>query len=93
MSHLKGEDPLAGGVASGVGASIGYGVGKVFETPLNGVFNPNWKNYEWVDLGFGISKSLEASSVPSTVGNVINSGFSEPFSDATNKVVKEASHD
>ncbi|WP_042043240.1 two-partner secretion domain-containing protein [Aeromonas rivuli] len=93
MSYLKGEDPLTGGIASGVGASIGYGVGKVIEVPLNGVFNPNWKNYEWVDLGFGISKPLEASSVPSTVGNVINSGFSEAFSDETKKIVKEAPHD
>ncbi|QWZ79221.1 DUF637 domain-containing protein [Aeromonas sp. FDAARGOS 1419] len=85
MSYLKGEDPLVGGVASGVGASIGYGVGKVIETPLNGIFNPNWKNYEWIDLGLGISKPLEASSIPSIAGNASNSWFSEVSSELTKK--------
>ncbi len=77
MSYLKGEDPLVGGVASGVGASIGYGVGKVIETPLNGAFNPNWKNYEWIDLGLGVSKQADISSIPSSVGNALGSGTSE----------------
>lgn len=77
MSYLKGEDPLVGGLASGVGASIGYGVGKVIETPLNGAFNPNWKNYEWIDLGLGISKQPDISSIPSSVGNALGSGASE----------------
>ncbi|HDX8593533.1 TPA: hypothetical protein RQN76_004414 [Aeromonas dhakensis] len=81
MSYLKGEDPLVGGVASGVGASIGYGVGKVIETPLNGAFNPNWKNYEWIDLGLGISKQPRPDLTPSTVGNVANSIVSEFSSD------------
>ncbi|MCS3770384.1 hypothetical protein HNP12_004524 [Aeromonas hydrophila] len=93
MSYLKGEDPLVGGVASGVGASIGYGVGKVIETPLNGIFNPNWKNYEWIDLGLGISKPLEASSIPSIAGNASNSWFSEVSSEFTKKEAEKVRND
>ncbi|WP_421246929.1 DUF637 domain-containing protein [Aeromonas sanarellii] len=93
MSHLKGEDPLTGGIASGVGASIGYGVGKIIETPLNRVFNPNWKNYDWVDLGLGMSKQPLPDMTPSTVGNIANSISSESSADMTKNASNKGATD
>ncbi len=55
----------------GVGGSvIGYGMGKyLIKTPLNKVLNPTWKNYEWVDMGMGISKPMQLSPLPGISGN------------------------
>ena len=49
-NYIKGNDPLTGAVISGRASGIGYGVGKVIQGPLDKVINPNWKNWEWVDV-------------------------------------------
>ncbi|ELB2792858.1 filamentous hemagglutinin N-terminal domain-containing protein [Aeromonas hydrophila] len=85
MSYLKGEDPLNGGVSSGVGAGLGYGLGKLIEIPLDIKMNPSYKNYEWIDIGLGITKQPASNITPSTTGNVVSSVPSE----WTSKVVEE----
>lgn len=43
----------------------------LIEMPLNKVLNPTWKNYEWVDVGMGISKPLQFDARPSTWGQYL----------------------
>lgn len=50
---LDGKDPLSGAAMSGGTSAIGYGVGKVIQGPLEKVIDPNWKNWEWTDVGMG----------------------------------------
>ncbi|WP_145521086.1 adhesin [Yersinia mollaretii] len=76
-SYLKGDDPLTGGALSGVSAGFGYGAGKIVQGTLGNVFNPNWKNYEWSDIGLGISKPLPQSLTPGIAGNISNSIITE----------------
>ncbi|MGL5072908.1 MAG: DUF637 domain-containing protein [Aeromonas salmonicida] len=85
MSYLKGEDPLNGGVSSGVGAGLGYGLGKLIEIPMDIKMNPNYKNYEWADIGLGITKQPAIDITPSTTGNILSSVPSE----WTSKMVEE----
>ncbi|RJT48130.1 filamentous hemagglutinin, partial [Rahnella variigena] len=68
-SYLNGDDPFKGGVISGAASGLGYGIGKFAQGSLNNIFNPNWKSYEWVDMGMGISKPLTPSSIPGIAGN------------------------
>jgi len=44
---------------------------------MSSVINPNWKNYEWVDIGGGISKPLPLNPFPSISGNIGSSIGSE----------------
>ncbi|MCA6223016.1 hypothetical protein KZ793_21535 [Photorhabdus sp. UCH-936] len=88
-SYVKGDDPLKGGVISGAASGIGYGVGKLVQNPLEKFINPNWKNYEWVDMGMGISKSLPLSSLPGVAGNVVSSISTEFSNDQINKGVNK----
>ncbi len=76
-SYIKGDDPLKGGVINGAASGVGYGVGKLIQGPMNSVINPNWKNYEWVDIGLGISKPLPLNPLPSISGNIGSSIGSE----------------
>ena len=68
-SYLNGGDPFKGGVISGAASGLGYGIGKFAQGSLDNIFNPNWKSYEWVDMGMGISKPLTPSSIPGIAGN------------------------
>ncbi|WP_421283394.1 filamentous hemagglutinin N-terminal domain-containing protein [Aeromonas veronii] len=88
MSYLKGEDPLNGGVSSGVGAGLGYGLGKLIEIPMDIKMNPNYKNYEWIDIGLGITKQPASSITPSTTGGVVSSVPSEWTSKAVEEEIK-----
>jgi filamentous hemagglutinin len=89
-SYLKGDDPLSGGAISGAAAGFGYGIGgKLIGGKLDDFVNPNWKNWQWVDVGMGISKPLPLSPVPAAIGGIFNSGITESISDQTGKAVKE----
>ncbi|HHR1123804.1 TPA: VENN motif pre-toxin domain-containing protein, partial [Klebsiella pneumoniae] len=69
-SYFKGDDPLTGAMWGAGGSVIGYGMGKyLIKTPLNKVLNPIWKNYEWIDMGMGISKPMQLSPLPGISGN------------------------
>ncbi|MDU4092037.1 MAG: adhesin [Pantoea sp.] len=85
-SWLKGDDPLKGGVMSGAASGLGYGAGKVLQGRLDKVLNPNWKNWEWVDVGMGISKPLPLDPVPGTLGNALGSVATEIINDRAGKV-------
>ncbi|EPE2988295.1 VENN motif pre-toxin domain-containing protein, partial [Edwardsiella ictaluri] len=52
------KDPLTGAIINGSSSAIGYGVGKMIQGPLEKIINPNWKNWEWTDIGMGVSKPL-----------------------------------
>ena len=88
MSYLKGEDPLNGGVSSGVGAGLGYGLGKLIEIPMDIKMNPNYKNYEWMDIGLGITKQPASNITPSTTGSVVSTVPSEWTSKAVEEEIK-----
>ena len=53
------------------------------------VINPNWKNWEWVDIGIGISKPLPLDPLPGIAGNVIGSGATEFTNDQVGKKIDE----
>lgn len=76
-NYIKGDDPLTGAITSGAASGIGYGAGKVIQGPLDKVINPNWKNWEWVDVGMGISKPLPLNPFPAVAGNIGSSIGSE----------------
>ncbi|WP_214086649.1 VENN motif pre-toxin domain-containing protein, partial [Photorhabdus heterorhabditis] len=88
-SYVKGDDPLKGGMISGAASGIGYGVGKLAQNPLEKFINPNWKNYEWVNVGIGISKPLPLSSLPGVAGNIVSSVSTEFSNDQINKEVSK----
>lgn len=84
-SYLKGDDPLKGGAMSGAASGIGYSAGKLLQGPLDILVNPNWKNWEWVDVGMGISKPLPANTAPGIAGNITGSVTTEYGNDQAGK--------
>lgn len=76
-NYIKGDDPLTGAISSGAGASLGYAGGKIIQGPLEKVINPNWKNWEWVAVGMGISKPLPLNPAPAITGNMGASAITE----------------
>ena len=76
-NYIKGDEPLIGAISSGAGASLGYAGGKIIQGPLEKVINPNWKNWEWIEVGMGISKPLPLSPSPAITGNIGASAISE----------------
>ena len=69
-NYIKGDDPLAGAGWGATGSAFDYGVGKyLIKTPLDVLRNPTWKNYEWVDIGMGISQPMQLSPLPGIAGN------------------------
>lgn len=92
-SYLKGDDPLKGGAISGAASGIGYGAGKLLQGQLDKVLNPNWKNWDWVDVGMGISRPSIVDPVPGVAGNIFGSGTYEFFNDQGGKWEKKVSGD
>nr|WP_249414876.1 adhesin [Citrobacter freundii] len=74
---IDNKDPLSGAIINGGGSAIGYGVGKIIQRPLENIINPGWKNWEWVDIGKGISKPLPLNPAPEISGNIGSSVGSE----------------
>jgi len=88
-NYIKGDDPLTGAITGGAASGLGYGVGKVVQGPLDKLLNPNWKNWEWVGVGMGISKLLPLNPVPGATGNIFGSGATEVTNDKINKEIKK----
>ena len=69
-NYIKGDDPLTGAGWGAAGAGLGYlGRKYVIQRPLDKLINPSWKNYEWVDMGIGVSKPLLPSHILGVSGN------------------------
>ncbi|WP_247904399.1 adhesin [Scandinavium goeteborgense] len=91
---LKGDDPLTGGAISGFGAGLGYGIGsKLIKPGLDKFINPNWKNWEWVDVGMGISKPMPLNPLPGALGTAGGGTFTEIFNDQAGKGVEKLKKD
>ncbi|MEZ6876205.1 VENN motif pre-toxin domain-containing protein [Enterobacter sp. KBR-315C3_2022] len=90
-SYLKGDDPLKGGVTSGIATGFGYGAGKLIELPLDKFLNPMkpWKEWIWTDIGMGISKPLPTNPVPSISGNIAGSTTTEYGNNQAGKTNEE----
>ncbi|WP_313656383.1 VENN motif pre-toxin domain-containing protein, partial [Pantoea sp.] len=88
-SYLRGDDPLKGGAMSGAASGFGYGVGKVVQGQFDKMLNPNWKNWEWVDMGIGISKPMPLDPLPGITGNIVGSGATEFTHDQVGKKLNE----
>ncbi len=87
-NYIKGDDPLTGAMSSGAASSLGYSVGKIIQGPLDKVINPNWKNWEWINVGMGISKPLPLNPAPGVIGNIFGSGASEVTNNKIGKEIK-----
>ena len=86
-NYIKGDDPLTSAISSGVASGLGYGVGKMIQGPLDKVINPNWKNWEWVDVDMGISKPLPLNPLPGVAGNTAGSLSSEAINNQAGKKI------
>ena len=72
------------------GSAVGYGIGnKIFSPALDKVFNTTWKNYPWIDMGMGISKSLPPSPVPGMAGTATSSFATESTGQGIPKSIDE----
>lgn len=89
-NYIKGDDPLSGAIISGGSAGIGYGLGQAVKGPLDKVINPNWKNWEWVDVGMGVSKPMPLDPRPAVIGNIISSGSTEGIGQGGPKAVSSS---
>ncbi|MBM0747065.1 VENN motif pre-toxin domain-containing protein [Pantoea eucrina] len=89
-NYIKGDDPLSGAIISGGSAGIGYGLGQAIKGPLDKVNNPNWKNWEWVDMGMGVSKPILLDPRPAVIGNIISSGSTEGIGQGGPKAVSSS---
>ncbi|XBS69610.1 hypothetical protein ABK905_25320 [Acerihabitans sp. KWT182] len=87
-SAIKGDDPLTGAIVSGASSSLGYGLGRIIQKPLEKIINPIWKNYEWVDVGIGVSKPLPLNPSPGIAGNITDSLTSETINSKTTKKIE-----
>jgi hypothetical protein len=76
-AYVKNEDLLTAAIISGGAAAGGYGAAKVVQQPLNKYLNPNWKNWEWVNVGGGISKPMPMNPYPGIAGNIAGSRVSD----------------
>ncbi|WP_234300323.1 VENN motif pre-toxin domain-containing protein [Rahnella aceris] len=86
-SYLKGYDPFKGGAINGIASGLGYGAGKLVQGPLDKIINQNWRNWEWTDMGMGISKPMRLDPLPGTAGNITGSVITEYNNDQAGKKV------
>ena len=78
-SYIKDENPLIGGVIGAGSSSIGYGIGKLIEKPLQFWMNPVANKYiHETNKGYlGITGHFTGYPLPPYIGGIFNSGFSE----------------
>lgn len=81
------------GAMGGMSSGLGYGAGKVLQGQLDKFINPNWKNWEWVDVGMGISKPMPLDPLPGVIGNMGGSASTEYINDRIGKSLSDKSGD
>lgn len=69
-SALQGQNPNGAMTGAAVGTVIGYPLGSKFESKLQDILNP-WYRQEWADVGMGVSKYVPPSTIPSWVGGAL----------------------
>ena len=78
QAEISGDDPFMAALMSKAGASAGYITGNIIKVPMDKVFNPVSKQYEWVPTGvWTITKPASQHPLPSIVGNMGDSAASE----------------
>lgn len=83
---LKGEDPATGALSGALSSGFGYMGGKLLQGPLQKLFNPVSKQYEWIPTGvWTITKPAPQSSIPTWTGSAADAAASEWM----NKVIDE----
>lgn len=95
-AYLEGEDPTMAGISSVMSSTLGYGLGKIVETGSNRILNRDYFKdrtkfeYETIQhLKYPfISKYRELNSLPSIIGNAVDSTFSEVTGDYINKTLE-----
>ncbi|MCX8619154.1 hypothetical protein J3U42_12220, partial [Gilliamella sp. B2923] len=88
-NYLKDEDPLIGAAASAIGSGFGYLGGKMLQGPLEKLFNPVSKQYEWIPIGiWTITKPASQSSIPAISGGVVDSATGELIDNKINDLMK-----
>ena len=86
QAEINGDDPFISALLSKAGASAGYATGNLIKVPMDKIFNPVSKQYEWVQTGvWTITKPVPQSSVPSIMGNLGDSYISGVTGDALKK--------
>ncbi|WP_082502312.1 VENN motif pre-toxin domain-containing protein [Erwinia sp. Leaf53] len=74
QAEISGNDPFLAALMSKAGASAGYAAGNVIKVPMDKIFNPVSKQYEWMPTGvWTITKPVSQHPLPSIVGNAGNS--------------------
>ncbi|MEC3939508.1 hypothetical protein VOF76_25750, partial [Leclercia adecarboxylata] len=59
--------------------------GKLLHGQLDKFINPNWKNWEWVDMGRGVSKPMQLDPLPGVISNMGGSASTEYINDRLGK--------
>jgi hypothetical protein len=91
-SHLKDEDPLKGAAVGAISSGIGYIGGKIFQGPLEKLYNPISKQYEWIPIGiWTITKPAPQSTIPANGGSAVSSSMTEQAGYLINKISKSKS--
>jgi filamentous hemagglutinin len=97
------KDSLSGALINGAGSGIGYGIGKGLSWGVNAganwwkggwdpKFNPTLQKYTDIKGGFGISKEITPSNVPSSFGDLGGSVFSEVTGKGIEKISSPSSN-
>ncbi|GKX57437.1 hypothetical protein SOASR030_35490 [Leminorella grimontii] len=100
-SYTKDENPFAGGLISGVGSGLGYGVGNYIVKPtvnsagkwITGGWDPkfDYNQLKYTDIKglLGLSKEMSPSSIPASTGNMGSSITSEMTGTEMKKVIED----
>ncbi|MDU6441484.1 MAG: hemagglutinin repeat-containing protein, partial [Pantoea sp.] len=88
QAEISGDDPFMAALLSKAGASAGYAAGNVIKVPMDKIFNPTSKQYEWVPTGvWTITKPVPQSQIPSIMGNLGDTYVSGATGDVLNKTL------
>jgi len=92
-SGATSSDPLQGRTMSDMASGLGYGAGKLLQGQLDKFINPNWKNWEWVDMGWGVSKPMQLDQLPGVISNIGGSTSTEYINDRIGKTTNSKTGD
>lgn len=85
-SAVKGENPNAGMAGAAAGSVVGYKAGGALEKGVNAKVNP-WYRQEWADTGFGVSKYIPPSVLPSLLGTSLGAAGSEVANGSVSTII------